>query len=246
MASELWPKVSYLDSLAEPTRTELLRLGRVKTYGPGENLFLQGDPGGVVLLLLSGRVNVIANVENGAESLLAIRHPGDVLGEMAVFGGMPRTATVKARVTTTALVVSGDQFKNFVHTHADAAIALTAVSANRLRQANTYRADAAGYEVEQRIARALLYQARRCAAKVDGVWTVDLMQAELAMLIGAKEGTVQKAFRNMKDLITSRRGRVLILNVGELAKLAEMDPPDELLDDSMVAGPVPGGPQRRP
>ena len=72
-----------------------------------------------------------------------------------------------------------------------------------------------------------------------------LVAAELG-LIGAKEGTVQKAFRNMKDLIASRRGRVLIHDVVELAKLAEMDPPDELLDDSVVVGRVPGGPQRRP
>jgi CRP/FNR family cyclic AMP-dependent transcriptional regulator len=225
MPPHLWPKVSYLDSLSPPTRDELLRLGLVKAYQPKDILVRQGEPGGILFLLLTGRVNVVANVENGAETLLAIRHPGDVLGEMAVFGGMPRTATVTARVHSTALVVSGEEFKRFVASHPDAAMALTAVSANRLRQANVYRADAAGYEVEQRIARTLLYQAQRLATKVDGFWVVDLMQGELAMLIGAKEGTVQKALRTMKDIVSSRRGRILIHDVAKLAQLAEIEPP---------------------
>jgi CRP-like cAMP-binding protein len=230
MPVELWPKVSYLGSLSPSTREHLLQLGHPRTYEPGENLVLQGDPGGVVFLLMSGRVNVIANVENGAESLLAIRHPGDVLGEMAVFGGMPRTATVRARIPVTTIVVSGEAFKRFVGTHPDANVALTATSAERLRQANIYRADAAGYEVEQRLARTLLYQAQRFATKADGYWAVDLFQVELAMLIGAKEGTVQKAFRDLKDLVASRRGRVLIYDVAKLAHLAEIQPPAKLLD----------------
>jgi CRP-like cAMP-binding protein len=230
MPVELWPKVSYLGSLSQSTREELLRLGQTKIYEPGDNLVLQGDPGGVIFLLMSGRVNVIANVENGAESLLAIRHPGDVLGEMAVFGGMARTATVRARTPTTTIVVSGEAFKRFVGAHPDAGMALTATSTERLRQANVYRVDAAGYEVEQRLARTLLYQAQRFVTKVDGYWAVDLLQVELAMLIGAKEGTVQKALRDLKDLVTSRRGRVLIYNIVKLAQLAEVQPPAKLLD----------------
>ncbi len=207
----------------------MLSLGRIKAFQPPQILLRQGDPGGTLLLLLTGRVNVVANVENGAETLLAIRHPGDVLGEMAVFGGMRRTATVIARVPSTALVVSGEEFKRFIGSHPDAGMALTASSAGRLQQANAYRADAAGYEVEQRIARTLLYQAQRLAMKVDGSWSVDLMQAELAMLIGAKEGTVQKALRAMKGIVASRRGRILIYDVVKLAGLAEIEPPEQLV-----------------
>jgi CRP/FNR family transcriptional regulator, cyclic AMP receptor protein len=232
MPPALWPKNSYLGELPQPARNALLRLGRVRTYGSDENLVVQGDPGAAVLLLLTGRVNVVATVENGARSLLAIRHPGDILGEMAVFGGMRRTATVTARVPATALVVSGEVFKRFVGAHPEAGIALTAVSTDRLRQANSFRADAAGYEVDQRLARALLYQVQRFATKDGDHWAADLRQAELAMLIGAKEGTVQKAMSAMKDLIASRRGRVVILDVVRLARLAEMDPPDHLLPPS--------------
>ncbi|MFF0863354.1 Crp/Fnr family transcriptional regulator [Nonomuraea sp. NPDC050227] len=231
MPPDLWPKTSFLGALDELTRNALLRLGRVKTYCSGEAVVHQGDPGEAVFLLLTGRVNVHATVENGAETLLAIRHPGDILGEMAVFGDMPRTATVTVRVPATMLVVAGEAFKQFVGAQPRAAVALTANTADRLRQANIFRADAAGYEVDQRLARAVLYQVQRYANVVDGHWAADLRQAELAMLIGAKEGTVQKAIAAMKELVVSQRGRVVILDVAGLAALADMDVPDHLLGD---------------
>ncbi|WP_157246893.1 Crp/Fnr family transcriptional regulator [Nonomuraea typhae] len=231
MPPDLWPQDSFLGALDEPTRNALLRLGRVKTYQPGETVVHQGDAGAVVFLLLTGRVNVSTTVENGSETLLAIRHPGDILGEMAVFGNMPRTATVTVRVPATTLVVSGEVFKRFAGTHPGAAVTLAANIAERLRQANMFRADAAGYEVDQRLARAVLYQVQRFATTIDGHWAADLRQAELAMLIGAKEGTVQKAIAHMKELMISRRGRVVILDVAGLARLADMSPPGHLLGD---------------
>ncbi|MFC4591226.1 Crp/Fnr family transcriptional regulator [Sphaerisporangium corydalis] len=232
MPPEPWPKNCYLGALPHPSRDALLRLGRVRAYDHGEFLILQGDPGGVVYLLLTGRVNVIATVENGSESLLAIRYAGDVVGEMAMVGVMPRTASVAARVMTDALVVSDDVFLRFIEGHPEAARALTATSAERLRQANVFRADLAGYEVDRRLARALLYQLQRCPTRSNGCWTTDLLQAELAMLIGAKEGTVQKAISAMKGLIASRRGRVVITDVVGLARFAEIDPPEAVLLDA--------------
>ncbi|TKK85252.1 Crp/Fnr family transcriptional regulator [Herbidospora galbida] len=223
-----WPDDCFLGALTPETREELLKLGRMRACGRDENLVVQGDPGGVVYLLLQGRVNVVATVENGNESLLAIRLPGDLLGEMAVLGDMPRTATLTVRVPSTVLLISGEVFKRFVHDHPDAWAAVAAVGADRLRQANLFRADVAGYEVEQRLARTLLYQPRRNIRRVGAHWAADLLQSELAMLIGAKEGTVQKAMRGMKELVESRRGRIIFLDVPGLARLAEMDPPDYL------------------
>lgn len=231
MPPEPWPKVSYLGSLSQPVREALLRLGKAKTFPRGRTLVRQGDPGGVLYLLLTGRVNVVVSVENGTETLIAIRHPGDVIGDMALFDNRPRFATVIARESTTTLVVSGDAFKRFIAAHPEAWTALIAVQAERVRQANIYRADAAAYEVDKQLARTVLYQVAHFATKIDGYWGADLRQAELAMLIGAKEGTVQKALRRMHEVVVSRRGKILVLNVVKLAEQAELEPPEHLLDD---------------
>ncbi|WP_344835386.1 Crp/Fnr family transcriptional regulator [Actinocorallia longicatena] len=203
----------------------------MKLYEPGETLVLQGEPGDVAFLILSGRVNVTVVVENGAESLLAIRHPGDIVGERAVLNDEARMATVTARIRTSVLVIPGRRFKDFLGEHPGAAIALASMANFRLKQSNTYRADAMGYAVNARLARTVLYQAELFAKKVDGEFRLDLLQVELGMLIGAQEGTVQKAFKGdaLRDLVVSRRGRIFIRDVVGLAEIADIPPPARLL-----------------
>ncbi len=190
----------------------------------------QGEPGAAVFVLLDGRVSVTRLVENGTLSLLGIRHPGDLVGEMAVISGDVRTATVTALDRCVVSAISAGSFMKCLQELPEAMLALSRMTGDRLTQSNIYRADAAGYEVEVRLARALLYQARRSPERERGQFVVRLRQRHLAMLIGAQEGTVQKALRGptLRDLVLSGRGRVLLLDVPGLARLAEMDPPPEL------------------
>lgn len=230
MATPTWNPLSFMGRLSEPSREALLRLGTTKTMQIGDVLLRQGEPGTTAYLVLSGRMNVTVTVENGAESLLGIRHAGDLVGEMAMLGEGVRSATVTARERSAVLVLLSDAFLRYLSSFTDAPLALSGLIGDRLNQANSYRADAAGYDVEVRLARALLYQARRLARREGGHLVVDLRQAELGMLIGAKEGTVQKALSGpaLGRLVKCRRGKVLLLDVQDLARLAEIGVPDEL------------------
>jgi CRP-like cAMP-binding protein len=213
--------------LTPAAQTALLALGQTRILHTDEVLIHQGAPGGVAYLLVDGRVNITIAVENGIQSLLAIRHPGDLIGEMAVVSNEPRAATVTGRLPTTLLALPGQEFVRFLGEHPSAALALSAITGDRLMQAQAYRTDAAAYSVEVRVARALLYQGQRMAHQTDGLFFLDLKQSELAMLIGAKEGTVQKALTQgprLKDLVENRRGRVVILDLPGLTSLAELTP----------------------
>ncbi|GAA3197360.1 Crp/Fnr family transcriptional regulator [Actinocorallia longicatena] len=220
-----WYRRSFMGRLPEPAQQGLLALGHTQLLDPGATLIRQGDPGGVAYLLLDGRVNVTKVAENGTQSLLAIRYPGDLIGEMAVISAEPRAATVVGRVKTTLLTLPGDEFVRFLGEHPMAALALSAITGDRLMQAHAYRTDAAAYPVEVRVARALLYQGQRMAHQSDGFFFLDLKQSELAMLIGAKEGTVQKALaqgEHLPALVENRRGRVMIRDLPGLAAFAEL------------------------
>jgi CRP/FNR family cyclic AMP-dependent transcriptional regulator len=225
-----WSKLSFLGRLPDHARDKLLRLGMTKIVQPGKPLVRQGDASDTAYLLLSGRVNVQMTTENGSESLLGIRYPGDLVGEMAMMDEGVRTASVIARERCTVLALRAETFMKFLREVPEASFALHRTTGDRLNQANAYRADAAGYDVDVRLARALLYQARRLVRKVGGCPVVELRQAELAMLIGAKEGTVQKALNGprLKPLARCQRGRVFLLDVPGLAELSEFPIPDEL------------------
>ena len=56
----------------------------------------------------------------------------DVIGEIDIFGDVPRTATAVARTRVEVLRISRDVFVNVIRSNPDAAIALVRILADRL------------------------------------------------------------------------------------------------------------------
>ncbi|MEV1118039.1 Crp/Fnr family transcriptional regulator [Actinosynnema sp. NPDC049800] len=75
---------------------ELVRHGTSVHHGAKDRLLRQGENGGWVLLSLFGRLKVVYAEPDGAEIVLAIRGPGDVVGELSAQDGLPHAATVQA------------------------------------------------------------------------------------------------------------------------------------------------------
>ena len=69
--------------------------GSKRELHPGEILFLQDNPGDNLYWIESGVLAVLqGDLEN--PHLLTFRHPGHVVGEIALLENIPRTATVVA------------------------------------------------------------------------------------------------------------------------------------------------------
>src|SRR6266576_2361232 len=73
----------------------LLERGEVKEYSPDEILFKEGDIPTVVLLVLTGKMQVFVERE-GRELVLTDVGPGTISGELALLCGIPRSASVRA------------------------------------------------------------------------------------------------------------------------------------------------------
>ena len=71
------------------------------TLEPGDVLVKEGDPGGDLYVLESGRLRV----ERDGVTLATISAPGALIGEMSVLLGTENTATVRAEKPTTVRVV---------------------------------------------------------------------------------------------------------------------------------------------
>ncbi len=50
----------------------------------------------VVMILLRGCVKIVSHKFNGYEAVLALRDPGDLIGELSSIDGLPRSANVQA------------------------------------------------------------------------------------------------------------------------------------------------------
>jgi serine/threonine-protein kinase len=81
-----------------------LHLPRV-VFEAGTRVMSQGDSGDEAYIIVSGQC-VASKTVNGEKRILRTMGPGDVFGEMAVLSNRPRSATVDAVDTVTALTIS--------------------------------------------------------------------------------------------------------------------------------------------
>lgn len=113
---------------------DLLAAGACEEQLPaGAVMFHEGDPGDRACVITAGEVEVV-KASGSREVLLAVRKPGDVIGEMSLIDAAPRMATVRTRTATTFLTIPKQQMDDLLRTSATAARALFGVLLARWRE----------------------------------------------------------------------------------------------------------------
>jgi diguanylate cyclase (GGDEF)-like protein len=105
----------------------------------GETIVHQGDPGNDVFLIVAGRVQVVARVEQGrivTEATLASLGAGDSMGELSLLDGEPRSASCVAIEDAVCLRLRRLDFLAAVRDHWALGRALFAALAERIRRAD--------------------------------------------------------------------------------------------------------------
>jgi CRP-like cAMP-binding protein len=75
----------------------VLAQGQYLEFGPGAVVFRQGDQGDRLYIVKSGVLEIVAQPSDGSEPMpVAYLGPGEVLGELALLTGSPRTATARS------------------------------------------------------------------------------------------------------------------------------------------------------
>ncbi len=77
----------------------------------GAPLFRQGDFGDRLLVLTAGRLEVTARVGSAPERLLGEIEPGQIVGEMSLLVGGPRTASVRAVERSAGVAITREAFE---------------------------------------------------------------------------------------------------------------------------------------
>ena len=140
-ATNGWPAVSFLRQLSTEARAAVLRLGTLRRYVAGDVLLFEGADSDHAVVLLSGLYKVVGSADSGKEALLAIRVGGDVVGELGLIDGQPRSTTVKAVGPGGGRRVGERDFRGFLARFPDAGYALDRTIAGKLRSATGRRVE---------------------------------------------------------------------------------------------------------
>jgi CRP-like cAMP-binding protein len=104
---DILSKVPLFSEALDPEQIGFLAgQSRSAFFREGTRLMTQGSLGGSMYVIVDGEVNVNFVDEHGREQTVARLGPGDVVGEMSLFTGDRRTATVVAATNVNALEIT--------------------------------------------------------------------------------------------------------------------------------------------
>ncbi|GAA3884799.1 Crp/Fnr family transcriptional regulator [Streptomyces sedi] len=217
-------RVPFLARLAEPERAELLGLGPRVAYRARTEVLHEHVPSTHVQLVLSGRLMVTAGSPNGYVALLALRRPGDVVGESAALTGQARSATVTTLEAAECVLVGREAFLDFLARHPDAHRKLSALLVERVRAGDRRALELASSGVRERLALLLLDLARAHSEPTDNglLLTVPLSQQELAGSVGASREAIVRLLAELRrnGVVRTARRRVWLLRPEVLSRIA--------------------------
>jgi ABC-type multidrug transport system fused ATPase/permease subunit len=101
------------------------------TYKPGEILMQQGDDGEDAYVILDGAAEVVIETEESEQVLFELG-ANKLVGELALLCDSKRTATVRARITTTALRLNREVFSEMARQDPQFAFEMTRELGRRL------------------------------------------------------------------------------------------------------------------
>src|SRR6185295_14097839 len=101
-------------SKIEPARLKLLAFtGERMTFGSGQEVCHQGDPGDAMYVILGGVADVLIDTDKGPLRVAELKKNG-FFGETAILCDAPRNATIKASESLLTLKISKDMFYRLV------------------------------------------------------------------------------------------------------------------------------------
>ena len=134
----------------------LFREARVVRLAPQQMLFVAGDPGDGCYQVEEGLLKVVAPSPSGGDRILAILGPGELVGELSMIDGLPRSASVSALRESKLSFVSRSVFNTVTHKQPEIYRHITALLARRLRDVDDALTATSFLPLKARTARALL------------------------------------------------------------------------------------------
>jgi CRP-like cAMP-binding protein len=212
----------FFSQLTDEQRAALKAIARRREYKRGSTLFNEGDIADRVVVLLEGNVKVSYFTDEGKEVVLAVRGPGDLLGELSALDAEPLSATVTAMGPVTGLVLTADAFTDFLRRVPDVGLLLLRTLSRKLRDADRKRVEFAEFDTVGRVARRLVELAERFGTHSQDEVQIDLglSQEELAGWAGSSREAVSKALQALKarGWVETQRRSITVLDLEALRR----------------------------
>jgi CRP/FNR family transcriptional regulator len=215
--ASLLRRVPLFAGLSDDALDDLSGMAVPRFYAAGEVVFREGDTGDTCFVVRSGAVRVTrSRAFDGQAITLAELRFGEPFGELAMFGGETRSATVEALEDTRAVALLAGDMRRLLATHPGVSLSMLQVLAARVRAANEMAARQRFQTVAGRVAGALL--ALRQSRQPDGEeagpgeTVIAATQTDIAQLAGSSRESASRFLASLEreGVVTCGRGKVTV------------------------------------
>lgn len=219
---ENFPLLAALDAADRRTlATKLLQ----RTVRARQPVFVQGDDGDELYLILKGSVRIVALGAEGREVTLALLSQGNFFGDMALLDGHPRSASAIAAEDCEILVLHREDFFRVLERSPGSVRSLLAFLSERLRRANERIHDVSLLTVRRRLAGVLRDLALRQGTD-DGTGILlprEVSHRALAETLNTSRETVSRELAELRSrgLVEQEGRRIRVLALAGLTNLIE-------------------------
>jgi CRP/FNR family transcriptional regulator len=187
-----------------------------QTLARGEILFLSGDPARGLYVIVDGSVRAYRVGADGREQVIHVERAGATVGEVPVFDEGTYPSTVAGEEDARLLFIPRAEVERLCLEHPGIAWSALRVLARRLRKCASLVETLSLHDVDRRLARFLLEEARTRAHRVGAGFELDLhfTHQQIASRIGTVREVVSRAFSRLQQagLIKAAPKSVTILD----------------------------------
>jgi CRP-like cAMP-binding protein len=215
-ARDVWHvrSVDWLQELSAEEIEKLRSASVCRDYADGETIFAPETSPNSLYLLEKGLARIYRLSREGEETTFGYVAPGEVFGELTVFGDYPRESFAQAARPSRVWRIPGVDFQRLLTARPSLVLEVTRQIGSRLKRIESRVENLVFRDARARLANILIELAEDFGRRTeDGIYIdVDVTQAELATLIGITRQTVNVNLRDFENEgLTSRSGRHVIL-----------------------------------
>lgn len=199
--------------------SEINKFINTKTYPSGYTLFQEGDKGERVFFLKNGKVKVMKTKMDGSVQILEILQPGDVFGEVVLFGINEYPATARTLEDIKVDFLYKDDFKTYFNNNTQIGWGMLKVMAQKLAKAQ-HRIENLGLRnTKGRIARLIMDMINDFGNK-QNEFVLDISQKDLADFIGTSRETVSRTLSEFRknNLVELSNSKLIVKDIEGLKK----------------------------
>jgi CRP/FNR family cyclic AMP-dependent transcriptional regulator len=202
-----------IDQVGSHAITRVVKAGTV--------IYAKGDPGDSLFAVITGTVQISVPSVEGKDTVFAQLAASEIVGEIALLDGRPRSADVAAVTDCEIMVINRRDFVPLMHDHPELAFRFIDILCEKLRRTNDQVERVMFLDLPTRLAQVLIQLAQTGETSAEGR-KIGITQRKIGEMIGISRESTNKQLRNWEERnwVRLERGSIVLVALDELTALA--------------------------